>query len=245
MILRKFMKHVTDQNWFAVGLDVIVVIVGIFLGLQVQAWYEEQAERILEREYLVRIHDDIAQSINRNEGAYKDLMRGRNYTAVILESLTSCYIADGDRDAFASGIYILGKYPPPFLMRSTLTELESTGRFQIIQNLALRTVLSEHSQFLQVIGTVVDLRVNDRISPNLTEIDKYITYKLKSPNIGTQNISADELTYNLAEICNNPAFYRNISTIDSVSVSVSTRLKAVIEQQQDIKAMLEAEVEQT
>ena len=26
MILRRFMKHVTAQNWFAVGLDVIVVI---------------------------------------------------------------------------------------------------------------------------------------------------------------------------------------------------------------------------
>jgi len=34
------MQHVKEQNWFAVGLDVIVVIVGIFLGLQVQEWYE-------------------------------------------------------------------------------------------------------------------------------------------------------------------------------------------------------------
>lgn len=42
MILRRFMKHVTDQNWLAVGLDVIVVIVGIFLGLQVQEWNEDR-----------------------------------------------------------------------------------------------------------------------------------------------------------------------------------------------------------
>ena len=39
MILRRFMQHVKEQNWFAVGLDVIVVIVGIFLGMQVQKWY--------------------------------------------------------------------------------------------------------------------------------------------------------------------------------------------------------------
>ena len=30
MLLRRFSKHVSDQNWFAVGLDVIVVVVGIF-----------------------------------------------------------------------------------------------------------------------------------------------------------------------------------------------------------------------
>lgn len=25
MILRRFMKHFSDQNWFAVGLDVLVI----------------------------------------------------------------------------------------------------------------------------------------------------------------------------------------------------------------------------
>ncbi|MBT5186020.1 MAG: hypothetical protein HOK50_08350 [Kordiimonadaceae bacterium] len=56
MILRRFMKHVTDQNWFAVVLDAIVVIVGIFLGLQGQAWYEDQTDRDLENEFLQRLH---------------------------------------------------------------------------------------------------------------------------------------------------------------------------------------------
>jgi hypothetical protein len=42
MILRRFIEHVTDQNWFAVGLDVIVVVVGIFLGMQVTEWNENR-----------------------------------------------------------------------------------------------------------------------------------------------------------------------------------------------------------
>ena len=45
MLLRRFMQHFKDQNWFAVGLDIIVVIVGIFLGMQVQQWYEERTEK--------------------------------------------------------------------------------------------------------------------------------------------------------------------------------------------------------
>ena len=40
MILRRFIEHVSDQNWFAVGLDVCVVVVGIFLGMQVTEWNE-------------------------------------------------------------------------------------------------------------------------------------------------------------------------------------------------------------
>jgi hypothetical protein len=33
MILRRFMQHVTQQNWFAVGLDMLVVIFGVYIGI--------------------------------------------------------------------------------------------------------------------------------------------------------------------------------------------------------------------
>lgn len=35
MLLRRFMEHLRNQNWAAVMLDLIVVIVGIFLAFQV------------------------------------------------------------------------------------------------------------------------------------------------------------------------------------------------------------------
>lgn len=63
MILRRFMKHVTDQNWFAVGLDVLVVIVGIFLGLQVQAWYDGRNEQIAAEAFVNKLTDDISIAI--------------------------------------------------------------------------------------------------------------------------------------------------------------------------------------
>ena len=45
MILRRFSQHLKDQNWLAVGLDIIVVIVGIFLGMQVTEWNEARKSR--------------------------------------------------------------------------------------------------------------------------------------------------------------------------------------------------------
>ena len=30
MILRRVMKHVRDQNWFAVGVDFLIVVNGVF-----------------------------------------------------------------------------------------------------------------------------------------------------------------------------------------------------------------------
>ena len=38
MILRHVTEHVKAQNWFAVGLDFVIVVTGVFIGLQVANW---------------------------------------------------------------------------------------------------------------------------------------------------------------------------------------------------------------
>ena len=45
MLLRRFVNHITDQNWFAVGLDVIIVISGIFIGMQLNEWNGKRIEK--------------------------------------------------------------------------------------------------------------------------------------------------------------------------------------------------------
>jgi hypothetical protein len=42
MILRSLTKHVKDQNWFAVGLDFAIVVIGVFIGIQVANWNDER-----------------------------------------------------------------------------------------------------------------------------------------------------------------------------------------------------------
>ena len=59
MILRRFTKHVTDQNWFAVWLDVIVVVVGIFLGPQVTQWNDGRQDVQWEREFFQDLKGDL------------------------------------------------------------------------------------------------------------------------------------------------------------------------------------------
>ena len=35
MLLRRIREHIAAQNWTAVGLDLVIVVVGVFLGIQV------------------------------------------------------------------------------------------------------------------------------------------------------------------------------------------------------------------
>ena len=59
LLLRRIGTHLKEQNWFAVGLDIIVVIVGIFLGMQVTEWNELRKDSTRERAYLIQIKEDI------------------------------------------------------------------------------------------------------------------------------------------------------------------------------------------
>lgn len=55
MILRSVTKHVKDQNWFAVVVDFVIVVVGVFVGLEVANWYERQNELADERVIIERL----------------------------------------------------------------------------------------------------------------------------------------------------------------------------------------------
>ena len=35
MLLRRVTEHVRDQNWTAVGVDFVIVVIGVFVGIQV------------------------------------------------------------------------------------------------------------------------------------------------------------------------------------------------------------------
>ena len=35
MLLRRIIEHVKVQNWTAVALDLVIVVVGVFVGIQV------------------------------------------------------------------------------------------------------------------------------------------------------------------------------------------------------------------
>lgn len=59
MILRSVMKHVRDQNWFAVGLDFLIVVVGVFIGLQVQEWSGRQEDRRRELQIVADLLADL------------------------------------------------------------------------------------------------------------------------------------------------------------------------------------------
>lgn len=60
MLLRRFAQSLRRQDWPAVGLEFVIVVVGIFVGLQATEWNEQRQLRARELNYLERLREDVA-----------------------------------------------------------------------------------------------------------------------------------------------------------------------------------------
>ena len=59
MILRRLAQSLKEQNWTAISVEFVLLVLGVFLGIQAANWNEARQERALEAEYLARLQRDF------------------------------------------------------------------------------------------------------------------------------------------------------------------------------------------
>lgn len=65
MILERLRRAIREQNWFAVVLEVCIVVLGVVLGFQVTAWGQARADRAQEQVYLRQLAVDLQETERR------------------------------------------------------------------------------------------------------------------------------------------------------------------------------------
>jgi hypothetical protein len=68
MIPRRIYEHVKAHDWFAVAMDFVIVVLGVFIGIQVSNWNAAREERASEAIYLAGVVDDLRADIGEIDG---------------------------------------------------------------------------------------------------------------------------------------------------------------------------------
>lgn len=144
MILRKFTKHITDQNWFAVGLDVIVVITGIFLGLQVADWNEERKSAELRQFYVERLLRDIDNDKMNAVARVRYFEVVKSYAEQALEYLDKPSAEQTPTSQILIAFMLASSKWESYHNQVTFDELKSTGRIQLIGDFGKREVVNQY-----------------------------------------------------------------------------------------------------
>ncbi|MEM9014361.1 MAG: hypothetical protein AAGB02_04555 [Pseudomonadota bacterium] len=85
MLLRRIIEHVRTQNWTAVGLDFVIVVVGVFIGIQVANWNEALANAQREKQVLQEILDDLRGDADVLQSSTEAAKLSIDSTNVLLE----------------------------------------------------------------------------------------------------------------------------------------------------------------
>jgi len=64
MILRRIATGIKNQDWGVVLVELVVVVLGIFIALQVDNWQKERQDRQVERLYLQELLEDLQHDQN-------------------------------------------------------------------------------------------------------------------------------------------------------------------------------------
>ena len=176
MILRRVIQHVRNQEWTAIVIDLLIVVVGVYMGIQAQAWNAERVDREIERRYLLSLHGEISDMIESNNSrvaGHRDHLQALNSVAKMF-AVTGVELNLEMRHCIAiteSHIYVGRILAPP-----TIEELHSTGRLQLISNNALRSTIVSYSQTLEgyrQLNTDIqsDRQILSRAHPSLITLD--------------------------------------------------------------------------
>lgn len=139
-ILGRLSKAVREQNWFAVALELLIVVLGVVIGFQVTSWGQDSADRQREQSYLTEIRRDLLETETSLQMAIEAIGATRKATTSLIGA---SYVSDPvPRDSMALWLFEAQYISIPTYRTGTAQALIGTGDLYLIRNDSTRIALS-------------------------------------------------------------------------------------------------------
>jgi hypothetical protein len=149
MIPRRLYEHIKSHNWFAVAIDFVIVVVGVFIGIQVSNWNAERLEKRAARTYIERIREDIGASAKSVQNLLDYYRAIKSHALAALDGFDKPQDELGEQ--FLWDAYHASRFINRTVERSTYDEILSAGAMNSIQNLEIRRRLATYYKNVELI----------------------------------------------------------------------------------------------
>lgn len=144
MIFRRITANFRKQDWTAVVVELVVVVLGVFIGLQASNWNAAQADARLGRDYVDRLTRDLDESLAgiQSEITYYDnVLTSVQLTDALLQA------ADPDPRTLVVNAYRATEIIYQAPQRATWDEIVSSGHLDLLPAGAVGAGLSQYYAF--------------------------------------------------------------------------------------------------
>jgi hypothetical protein len=150
-IRKKLLQEGKTANYFkyAIG-EIVLVVIGILIALQINNWNQSQAERKVEKEYITSLLEDIATDTTNIQIAIKNNEIRIQY----LDSLASIcfnYSSEGMNDPKLYELYKISLRHPDFVTPTerTLAQLKNAGGMRLLKNKNSVNVIIDYEDYFK------------------------------------------------------------------------------------------------
>jgi hypothetical protein len=173
MILKRLRAEAKQQNWFGVAVDLVILILGVFLGIQVSNWNQDRVDRAQGKEY----RDQIYLDLESNE---RDLAFRMHYDGQLLGHAEAALAALDRPVADRPGDFIISAYEasnhiPQPVRRSTYDEALASGMANFLGDKMLKERITNY-----YVGMATMQRLFDNIPPYREAIRSALPFDVQS-----------------------------------------------------------------
>ena len=154
MVIRRIREHVAAHNWFAVGIDFLIVVAGIVIGTQVNNWNQARIERNQGDEYRDRLITEIRSNetdYGHRQSYYREV---RRHAEAALAALDRPPQYGGE--TFLISAYQASQITFRKIKRFTYDELLSIGGIERLGDAEFREQIANYYTSVETGGLILD-----------------------------------------------------------------------------------------
>ena len=143
-ILRRLQEGLRARDWGTVAVEIAIVIVGVFVGIEASNWNQGRRERAEERRYYAQLVDDLRQDQAMLRDALKLTARFDEAAEQTLVAIRTGVVPRSEPGRFAVRIHYAGYIYLPRPARRTYDELVSTGNLGLLRDSKAKAAIANY-----------------------------------------------------------------------------------------------------
>jgi hypothetical protein len=172
MLLRRITGHVKEQNWFAVAIDLAIVVFGVFIGIQVSNWNEARSLHARESELLAELKRELEAEVETTDAlrtSIEEVLAAIRRSMAVIDGGGAC---GGTCWPVLADFFHASQWFPTAVTMSTYGEMRRQGLPRsktvvtavdayLAQNATTSGVLAELPGYRHHVRSLMPIRVHD------------------------------------------------------------------------------------
>lgn len=182
MILRRITQALRRQDWFTVFVETMIVVMGVFLGIQVANWNDAQQSKVEAARLLGRLETDLIEMRQYVQGQQQSSYRYAVASDDIMTSIETGKPLTEEKAAAAMSEAFNASLPPSPPL--SFNDMMSSGRLDLLDDARTRDALQNFAHHVDFSGRAANFLVKDYRNA-VHSLSPYVAYERKPmPEIG-------------------------------------------------------------